>query len=215
MAAYLQIRVDWALKDFGKPNIEKLDAVSQDWHPSSAAVTVEETAGAHRIVARLEFHDEKAFQSGRAAFPRKVFVELLLPKAEPTIHLNLSWFDKPATRMPEALWLTFNPIAEDQRGWTLDKSGESVSPFDVVASGNRHMHALAKGFEYREAAHTFAVETVDAPVVALGARTPLGFSDAQPDLSAGVHSSLFNNAWGTNYIMWYGEDMRFRYVLRA
>jgi len=215
MAAYLQIRADWALKDFGKPNIEKLGAVSQDWHPASADVTVEETASAHRIVARLEFQDEEAFQSGRAAFPRKVFVELLLPKAEPAIHLNLSWFQKPATRMPEALWLTFNPIAKDQRGWTLDKSGESVSPFDVVASGNRHMHALAKGFEYREAAHTFAVETVDAPVVALGARTPLGFSDEQPDLSAGVHSSLFNNAWGTNYIMWYGEDMRFRYVLRA
>jgi hypothetical protein len=215
MAAYLQIRADWALKDFGKPNIEKLGAVSQDWHPAPAAVTVEETSDAHRVLVTLQFHDEEAFQSGRAAFPRKVFVELLLPKAEPAIHLNLSWFQKPATRMPEALWLTFNPIAEDQKGWMLDKSGEAVSPFDVVASGNRHMHGLGKGFEYREAGHRFAVETVDAPVVALGARTPLGFSDAQPDLSAGIHSSLFNNAWGTNYIMWYGEDMRFRYVLRA
>ncbi|MGA2807300.1 MAG: DUF5054 domain-containing protein [Terracidiphilus sp.] len=214
MAAYLQIRADWALKDFGKPNIEKLGAVSQDWHPASASVHVEESSAAHRILVTLQFNDEQAFQSGRAAFPRKVFVELLLPKADPSIQFNLSWFDKPATRMPEALWLTFNPIAEDQRGWTLDKSGEPVSPFDVVASGNRHMHALARGFEYREAAHTFAVETVDAPVVALGARTPLGFSNEQPDLGAGIHSSLFNNAWGTNYIMWYGENMRFRYVLR-
>jgi hypothetical protein len=30
-----------------------------------------------------------------------------------------------------------------------------------------------------------------------------------------VHCNLFNNAWGTNYIMWYGEDMRFRFVIRA
>jgi len=215
MAAYLQIRADWALKDFGKPNIEKIGAVNQDWHPTSAAVHVEETASAHRIVVSLEFHDDEAFSSGRAAFPRKVFIEMLLPKDEAAIHLNLSWFQKPATRMPEALWLTFNPIAENQKGWALDKSGESISPFDVVASGNRHMHGLAKGFEYREGAHAFAVETVDAPVVALGERTPLGFSDAQPDLSSGIHSSLFNNAWGTNYIMWFGEDMRFRYVLRA
>ncbi len=204
--------IDWAPRDFGKPNIEKLGAVRQDWHPSSAVVHVEETADAHRIITRLEIHDEEAFQSGRASFPRKVFLELVLPKAEPVIHLNLSCFQKPATRLPEALWLTFNPIAEDQNDWTLDKTGERISPFDVAVSGNRHMHSLAKGFEYRHAGHKFAVETLDAPVVALGERTPLLFSNTQPDLRAGIHSSLFNNAWGTNYIMWYGEDMRFRFV---
>ena len=139
----------------------------------------------------------------------------MLPKSEPVIHLNLSCFQKPATRFPEALWLTFNPIAEDQNGWTLDKSGEQISPFDVAASGNRHMHSLAKGFEYRHAGHSFAVETLDAPVVALGERTALLFSNTQPDLTAGIHSCLFNNTWGTNYIMWYAEDMRFRYILRA
>ena len=86
----------------------------------------------------------------------------------------------------------------------------------MVASGNRHMHGLQKGFEYEQGAdQSFAVETLDAPVVALGERTPLLFSNDQPDLSKGIHSCLFNNAWGTNYIMWYGEDMRFRYVLRA
>jgi len=206
---------EWAPRDFGKPNIEKLGAVHQDWHPSSAEVHVEETGDAHRIVARLEIKDEEAFQSGRACFPRMVFLELVLPKAEPVIQLNLSCFQKPATRFPEALWLTFNPIAEDQKGWILDKSGESISPFDVVASGNRHMHSLAKGFEYRQAGQSFSVETIDAPVVALGERLPLFFSNSQPDLSAGIHSSLFNNAWGTNYIMWYAEDMRFRYILRA
>ena len=213
-ASYLTTKEEWAFKDFGKPNIERFGAMSQDWHPASAGVHVEETAEAHRIVTRLQFNDEEAFQSGRASFPRKVFVELLLPKAEPAIHLNVSWFQKPATRLPEAIWLTFNPIAEHHKGWTLEKSGEPISPFDVVASGNRHMHGLSRGFEYSEGKHRFAVETLDAPVVALGERTPLLFSNTQPDLSAGIHSSLFNNAWGTNYIMWYGEDMRFRFVLR-
>jgi hypothetical protein len=56
---------------------------------------------------------------------------------------------------------------------------------------------------------------IDAPVVALGERLPLRFSNSQPDLSAGIHSSLFNNAWGTNYIMWYAEDMRFRYIAES
>jgi hypothetical protein len=51
--------------------------------------------------------------------------------------------------------------------------------------------------------------------VALGERTPLLFSNEQPDLSRGIHSCLYNNAWGTNYIMWFGEDARFRYEVRA
>ena len=106
-------------------------------------------------------------------------------------------------------------MAAEPAGWSLDKTGEAVSPLDVVASGNRHMHAVGTGFSYREGQHRFAVETLDAPVVALGERTPLLFSNEQPDLSRGVHSCLFNNAWGTNYIMWYGEDARFRYRITA
>ncbi len=215
IAAYITTTADWAFKDFGKPNIERFGAVSQIWEPESASVRVSALKDTTRIVIQPKFEDEQAFQSGRAAFPRKAFIELLLPQAEPVIHLSLSWFEKPATRMPEALWLSFNPIAPVAAGWTLDKCGEPVSSLDVAASGNRHMHALGKGFAYREGAHRFEVETVDAPVVALGERTPLGFSNTQPDLSKGVHSSLFNNAWGTNYLMWFGEDMSFRFVLRA
>ncbi|HUX43232.1 MAG TPA: DUF5054 domain-containing protein [Terracidiphilus sp.] len=214
IASYLTTKADWAFKDFGKPNIGKFGAVSQIWEPRSANVHVEETEEAHRILAQVQFQDEAAFQSGRASFPRKAFLEVLLPKAEPVLHLRVSCFQKPATRLPEAIWLTFNPVTEGTQGWALEKCGEQISPFDVVASGNRHMHAVSKGFEYRNGTHSFAVETVDSPVVALGARTPLGFSNRQPDLSSGIHSCLFNNAWGTNYIMWYGEDMCSRYVVR-
>jgi Domain of unknown function (DUF5054) len=213
--SYLTTTADWAFKDFGKPNIERFGAQSRTWFPAAASVNVEETSSAHRILIQPRFDDDKAFQAGQASFPRKVFIEIVLPKAQPEIHLTLSWFEKPPTRLPEALWLTFNPAVAGQKGWTLDKSGEAVSPFDVVESGNRHMHALDGGFSYREGAMEFAVQTLDAPLVALGERTPLLFSNDQPDLNRGIHSCLYNNAWGTNYIMWYGEDARFRYVLKA
>jgi len=52
-------------------------------------------------------------------------------------------------------------------------------------------------------------------VIALGERSPIAFSKSQPDLTRGIHFSLFNNAWGTNYIQWFGEDMQFRFVLRS
>jgi len=205
---------DWAFKDFGKPNIQRFGAEHHDWLPSLAEVQIEEDAEAHRLLARLEIRDPEALQSGRAAFPEKMYLELMLPKAEPVIHLNFSWFQKPATRLPEALWLTFHPIVPDPQGWTMDKSGERVSPFDVVSSGNRHMHAVSTGFGYKDEKDSFFVETLDSPVIALGEKSPLNFSTTQPDLAGGVHCNLFNNAWGTNYIMWFGEDMRFRFRLR-
>lgn len=215
LSSYLTTKADWAAKDFGKPNIEKFGAASRIWTPTSATGQAAETEEGHRILVFPHFLDNIAFESGRAAFPLKVVVELFLPSSEAAIHLRVFLLQKPATRLPEALWLTFKPIAKDPHAWSLEKCGQRISPYDVVPSGNRHMHCLSKGFQYEEGAHSFEVETLDAPVVALGERTPLGFSNAQPDLGGGIHSCLFNNAWGTNYIMWYGEDMRFRFVLRG
>jgi len=212
---YLTTSADWALKDFGKPNIERFGAKDQEWNANAAEVWAEEQADAHRVLVKLTLKDDEALLSGRASFPRAAFLEMVLPKVEARIDLTLTWFGKPATRMPEALWLTFNPIAEDQKSWMLEKTGESISPFDVVASGNRHMHCVQKGFAYEHGADKFAVETLDAPIVALGERSALLFSNEQPDLSKGFHSCLYNNTWGTNYIMWYGEDVRARYVLRG
>jgi Domain of unknown function (DUF5054) len=214
-ASYLTTKADWAAKDFGKPNIERFGAKREEWQPPDANITLEKTNTSHRILCRVGFRHDEAYKSGRAAFPVAAYVEIVLPNADPVIYLSVSWFGKPATRMPEALWLTFNPVAEDPKGWTLDKCGEWISPFDVVENGNRHMHAVGTGFRYRGGGQEFSVETLDAPVVALGGRDPLVFSNEQPDLSKGIHSCLFNNCWGTNYIMWYGEDVRARYVLHA
>lgn len=216
MSNYIISSADWAKKDFGKPNIEQFGAISQNWLPSLVDLEHEEDAQQHRLLARLTITDSEALQSGRAAFPEKIFLEFSLPKAEPLIHINLYWFEKSATRLPESIWLTFNPLVTSMNGtWIMDKSGEQVSVFDVVPAGGRHLHAVSTGFGCNVEGHPFFVETLDAPLIALGERSPLNFSRAQPDLAGGIHCNLFNNAWGTNYIMWFGENMRFRFTLRA
>ena len=206
---------DWAKKDFGKPNIERFGAKSQEWLPSVSDLQLDEDDDGHHLLARLDIQDSEAQRIGRASFPQKIYLEMMLPKAEPVMYLNVSWFQKPPTRLPEALWLTFHPIAPEPAGWMLEKSGQPVSPTDVVVAGNRHMHALSKGFGYKDQTGSFLVEMLDAPLVSLGTKSPLCFSKRPPDLSAGVHCNLFNNAWGTNYIMWSGEDMRFRFLIRS
>lgn len=212
---YIISHADWVVKDFGKPNIDREGAVSRTWNPALSALRVSSSAEGHTIQAHLEIRDAAAQQSGLTAWPRRMFLEIFLPDAAPEVHINFYWFQKPATRLPEALWLTFRPVVGDPRGWMLEKSGEQVSPFDVVRNGGRNMHAVSSGFTYRDEGGTFAVETIDAPLIALGERSPLNFSPDLPNLAAGIHSCLFNNAWGTNYILWYSENLRARYVLRA
>jgi hypothetical protein len=97
----------------------------------------------------------------------------------------------------------------------LEKVGSLVSPFDVVRGGNRQMHAVSSALHYQDAQGSLSIETLDAPVVALGEKSPIGYSTDQPDIAKGIHFSLYNNAWGTNYIQWFGEDTSFRFVLRA
>jgi hypothetical protein len=98
--------------------------------------------------------------------------------------------------------------------WTFMKCSEQIAPHDVVSGGGRHMHGLSTGFSCRSGNRTLFVDTIDAPVIAVGERSPLNFSQAEADLSQGVHCNLFNNAWGTNYIQWFGEDCRLRFRLR-
>jgi uncharacterized protein DUF5054 len=211
---YIISKADWVAKDFGKPGMEKFGATSQQWQPSISSLHVETQAQGHRILGKLAIPDAEARQSGLASFPERMYLELDLPNAAPLIHLNFYWFGKPATRLPEALWLTFCPLVSSSEGWTMDKCGEEISPFDVVSSGNRQMHAVGTGFRFRDKEGMFAVETLDAPLIVLGEKSPLSFSRSEPDLSKGIHCGLFNNAWGTNYVQWYGEDMRFRFIVR-
>ena len=117
--------------------------------------------------------------------------------------------------MPESMWLTFAPEAPEAKGWSVEKVDEEVSPLDVVRGGSRAMHAVTERVRYQDSRGGFQLNTLDAPVIAVGERSPLDFSQNLPDMKHGVHVNLFNNAWGTNYIQWGGGDWTYRFTLTA
>ena len=213
--SYVTTDESWAFKDFGKPNIDHFGARSSVWLPTLKGFQHTHTTTGDLLLSQLEIVDSDSLQSGRVAWPHKMYLEILLLDAQPTIEINFSWYGKPANRLPEALWLTFQPYGTTTQGWALDKLGQSVSPTDIVPGGNRHMHAVSTGLTYKDSKDSLIITTLDAPVVALDVKSPIYFSNDQPDLSNGIHFSLFNNGWGTNYIMWFAEDMRFRFRLQT
>jgi hypothetical protein len=214
LSSYITVQTDWAPKDFGKPNIEKFGAQSRMWTTRLTSCRIAEDQHQHRIVCGLRMDDApEGVASAATAWPAELHLDLVLPKSEPVINVTFSWFGKRSNRLPEAMWLSFNPIAPQPENWMLSKVGGMVSPFDVVSGGNRHMHALSNGLSYRDDHGQFAIETLDAPLVVMARQSPIYFSNSPPDLSGGIHFSLFNNGWGTNYVQWFNDDMQFRFTL--
>jgi hypothetical protein len=207
LAAYITVKTDWAPKDFGKPNIESFGAESRKWNASTARVL----QGDNRFTVALVFPPQSS--GGVTAWPGSACLTLKFPEDADAIDVNFSFFEKRANRMPEALWLSFYPGMNGSRHWTMSKLEQPVSPFDVVSGGNRHVHAVTGLLSCNEKDSGFSIESLDAAVVSLGVMSPISFSNDQPDLEKGIHYSLFNNGWGTNYVQWFGEDASFRFRL--
>lgn len=209
--SYVTSKADWAPQDFGKPNIEHFGAKSRTWTPTLVNSWSGETPEGVRVLARLRIEDAAAEKSGLVAWPGKMYMELLFPKSEPAMKVAFYCFDKKANRLPEAMWLSFHPDVAMVQELLMDKCDNQVSVADVVRGGNRHIHAVNQWVAWPG----LALYTLDAPVVAFGEKSPIYFSKEQPDVSKGVHFSLYNNTWGTNYIQWFGEDLRFRFEVRT
>ena len=113
------------------------------------------------------------------------------------------------------MWCSFQPVAMDQGGWRLHKLGQWISPHEVVAGGNRRLHAVQDGVRYREGARGLHLDTLDAPLVAPGRPLLYDFSGDQPEMNHGVHVNLWNNWWNTNFPYWSDHDglARFRLTL--
>jgi hypothetical protein len=213
---YITVQTDWAPRDFGKPGIEKFQAASREWHPRLIHSWKSHTADEARMVLELAIDDAEALATGNVAWPDHIFLELRLPANEPRIDLRLVTLGKKQNRMPESMWLTLLPLSAQQDGWILEKVDQPIAPSDVVRGGSRSMHAISEVAKYQgtDGSH-FEIHALDAPVVALGERSPLDFSFRQPDISAGIHFNLFNNAWGTNYPQWCGGDWSYRFRIFA
>jgi len=202
----------WAAEDYGKPGIERYAGEGGSWAFRLVGLHERRDAGGHHFLAEL---DAPAQVPEGYGCPARATVGVTLPDDERAIYLDVRWFDKPACRLPEALWLSFVPEAPNLGGWTLEKLGRRISPLEVVRCGNRKLHAVTGPVEYRDERGGLLLESLDAPLVAPGEPSLLDFNNRQPPLRRGMHFNLYNNVWGTNFAMWYGEDARFRFTLRV
>ena len=209
---YLRTRPDWAFYDFGKPGLENAISESNTWQPRVKTSAKSENNEGIRIYLDSEIPGK----DGKPPYgcPAQIRLEVFFPVNTPEIRINLLWFNKRATRLPESLWFSFIPKLREDETWIMDKSGLGVDPCDVVRNGGRKLHAVQKGVSAGEENGRVIIESLDAPLVAPAERNLLNFDNALPLPGDGMHFCLYNNVWGTNFTMWFEDDMQFRFKLR-
>jgi hypothetical protein len=197
----------WALDDFTKPGMDTAGAVSRTWLPKLDKLYAREREGELQFLLYLLFPSEAVERYGA---PGVAWVEVVPPQERAELRMTLQWFDKAACRLPEALWFSFNPAAAS-RGWEIEKAGRWIDPLDVVRSGNRHLHGCGEGVRWRGKRGWIDIHNQDAALVAPGQRSLLDFNNYLPRLNEGMHFLLYDNLWGTNFPMWFEDDMKFRF----
>jgi hypothetical protein len=127
----------------------------------------------------------------------------------------------------------------EEEGWMLHKIASMVRARDVMLNGSQTLHALWDGAALSAPAGASALgergsplpqlhlSSLDAALVCVSppaslspfpALDPAVHARATPDTDA-LAFGLFNNIWGTNYVMWYpfreeDADLLFRFRLQ-
>jgi hypothetical protein len=125
----------------------------------------------------------------------------------------VSIVSKPAVRLPEAYWFSLYP--KDVEKILVEKTGQPVDVTDVVANGNKQMHAVDRYVDVVCKKGVLRITSLDAPLVAVGTRDVFDYPADKPDLNGGIHFCLFNNLWGTNYVAWMDGTWTFRFKLEC
>jgi hypothetical protein len=203
----------WARWDNTKPGIDQCGA-------RSASVRLRATrcfavrppaASSHAVLVQGQL------PAGAVALgaPPEVWLRWSWSTLSPSLVVEVAWPDKPATRLPEATWVSFVPAVAAPERWEVDKLGQRISPLDVVRRGGRSLHAVGEGVHYDGPDGRLVIRMPDAPLVAPGEPNLLDADPPVPDLAGGWHVLLHDNCWGTNFPMWNEGPARFRFTISA
>lgn len=191
---------DWAREDFGKLGFEKAILHALEQKPVMTGLYKRENT----YLALLEMNGPVHELYGA---PGKLAAEVTFTEDEVTF--SVSWWEKPACRVPEEIWCGFTPASapEDCR---VRKLGKWIDPLNVCNGGGLHLHATDYGVRWNGG----ELETLDTAVVSVGLPKVMPYTREPIHPEEGFYFNLENTIWGTNFVMWYEEDARFRWVFR-
>lgn len=188
----------WAEPDFSKPGI-RYSKTAKDQSSPFRLTGVRRDGD--RLLIDLEALPE---QANLYACPRRAQIEYTVSGDK--IYIRLSWFDKDANRLPEALFFGF--CFDRNENLRLYKLDQPIDPYQVAEGGNRKFHACQK-----IESSAYELLGVHSPLVSVGGRHLYDVDEEYGDIRDGLHFILYNNRWNTNCPVYYSQNAAFEFTL--
>jgi hypothetical protein len=203
---YNRLDDQWVIDDFTKPGTP-----AQIKHTvfTPKLLDIYTRQDCSREVFILKLGMESSDQTG---MPREIYLTYSFPRERASLDLSLCWFSKYPARIAHALHLSCQPAFSDA-AWSFSKMGEPIDVQNVAFQGARSLHAMDPDIMCRQAGNQLVFTSRHAPLVAPGEHKLLDFDNQLPNLDGGIHYNLYNNIWGTNFPMWYGDDTKLDFSL--
>ena len=90
--------------------------------------------------------------------------------------------------------------------------GERINCLDTASMGGRGLHACEKCL-FEAKSGVYSVESLCAPLISEGQGRILEYTNKNEGAENGVSFVLCDNAWGTNFPLWYEDNARFDFVI--
>lgn len=218
----LDPRQSYAYLDLGKPGLNHTKHISIGAAPIACWSKVDPITKIASLIIEGTYIKDNVFIDYGAS--ERIWLEVSLPEVvDPSldvpIDITVYVVNKTPTRIPESLslYFRFNDELLDVKRMLISKLGEYVSVLDVIKNGSKHVHASDEGIKFGGSV-PLSVKAWDTNVVStLGT---ILFPGVAEDAAVGNEFSfnMFNNLWGTNYIMWYpflpgDESSKYRFTI--
>ncbi|MBK5201818.1 MAG: DUF5054 domain-containing protein [Spirochaetaceae bacterium] len=189
----------WTCSDFGKPGMEFVKPIPLSKIYNPKLISYEKVGLKSIIMIKME-------EGTPDSCPSLLKIICYKNKKDNSIFIKCIWNNKTASRLPEALWLSFYT---DELEYKVKKLGSYIDPWNVVFNGARSLHVTEK-----IKGKKISIIPLTNPLVSLGKRKLLKFDNKLPEKNGEFHFNIFNNIWGTNFPQWYEGEGQSEFIIK-
>ena len=202
----LEGTAEWVYGDFGRPLLkyaEKKYKKGSFFYKKENAF-IEKSQNETKIFVDLKCDVDLCEKLGA---PREIQIIYTLSKEN--VKIDVSWFNKDANRLTEAIFFKLYPIESKVE---FEKLGELIDPYKVISRGSRNLHVIKRAV-LTNGKNTVKITNNTSPLISVGKGKILEFDNVFEKLRSGLSYVLYNNVWGTNFPLWYEENARFEFII--
>lgn len=200
----------WAIGDFARPLLKYVNGkypVGRFSYTMDKCTSDESDKNNPKVYVQLKCDSKLCKELGA---PR--VIQIIYSLTENGLQIDLSWFQKDASRLTEAIYMHLFPSVGHVK---LKKLDDTVDPYSIVSKGSRNLHAVYDT-EIQTDKNSYRFLNFDSPLLSLGRGKILEFDNKFEDIEKdGISYVLYDNVWGTNFPLWYEDNASFRFIIES